>query len=72
MTNTSTFTQEQIKDIREREAKGLEALKELGLTPGCGAQMVNMGNDTFGIKLIPYLQDTKYTAQPSPISKDQV
>lgn len=72
MSQKQPYTTEQIADIREREAKGLAALKELGLTPGCGAQMVNLGDDTFGIKLIPYLQDTRHTPQPSPIPKDQV
>lgn len=61
------YTSEQIIDIQEREKKGLAALKELGLTPACTAQMVNIGNDTFAVKLIPYLSDTKYTPQKSPI-----
>lgn len=69
MTNNMTerFTPEQIKDIREREEKGLQALKELDLTPAAGTQMVNIGGDTFAVKLIPYLQDTRYIAQKSPI-----
>ena len=55
------LTKEQISDIQEREKKGLEALKELGLTPAAQVQKVNMGNDTFADKVIPYLQDTKFS-----------
>lgn len=61
------YTPEQIEDIKKREAEGLVALKALNLTPAISMQMVNIGNDTFGVKPIPYLQDTKFTAQPSPL-----
>lgn len=58
------YTPEQVKDITEREKKGLEVLKELGLTPAAQISKVNLGNDTFGDKLIPYLADVKYTPKP--------
>lgn len=61
------YSKEQIVDIQEREKKGLEALKALDLTPAASTQMINIGNDTFAVKLIPYLQDTKYTPQKSPV-----
>ena len=54
------YTQEQIKDIKERELKALEMLKELQLTPAAQIYKVNIGNDTFADKLIPYLADIKY------------
>ena len=54
------YTPEQVKDIKERELKGLEMLKELQLSPACQIYKVNLGNDTFGDKLHPYLADIKY------------
>lgn len=69
---TERYSKEQVLDIREREEKGLKALKELGLTPAAGTQMENIGGDRFVIKLIPYLQDTKYSPQASPIQNDDV
>lgn len=66
------YSEEQIKNIQEREKKGLQALKDLQLTPACSAQMVNTGGDVFAIKLVPYLQDTQYTAQASPIQQEKV
>ncbi len=78
MDKQSAYSKEQIADIQEREQKGLEALKTLGLTPAC--QIVkerldtNVG-DIFADRLYPYLQDVKYVRQgdkyieskPSPI-----
>lgn len=61
------YTDEMKKDIIEREKKGLEALKALDLTPAASTQMINIGNDTFAVKLVPYLQDTKHTPQVSPV-----
>lgn len=61
------YTPEQIEDIRTREEKALATLKELNFTPACIPQLVNLGNDTFGIQLHPYLNDTKFTPSPSPI-----
>ena len=57
---TPKYTQEQIKDITDREAKALELLKELQLTPAASVSKVNMGNDTFSDKVVCYLQDIKY------------
>lgn len=61
------YSEDQIKDVREREAKALAFLKELQLTPACQAQMVNIGDDTFAVKLYPYLSDFKFAGKPSPI-----
>lgn len=66
------YNADQIKDIQEREAKALEMLKELQLTPSCQMQYVNVGNDTFATKLTPYLQDFKYKDVISPIQKDDI
>lgn len=55
------FTQDQVKDITDREAKALAYLKELQLTPAAQMVYVNIGNDTFGTRLIPFLNDTKYS-----------
>lgn len=66
------YTPEQIKDITGREAKALDALKELQLSPAAMPQMVNLGGDVFGIKIIPYLRDLKFTPQESPIQKQDI
>lgn len=61
------YTDEQRKDIEARVKKAQEALKELHLQPAAQVYKVNMGDDTFGDKVISYLQDTKYTPTLSPI-----
>jgi len=60
------YSEAQIKDVKDRELKGIEALKALHLTPAISMQMVNIGDDTFAIKPVPYLQDTLYTPTKSP------
>ncbi len=61
------YTEEQVKDIQEREKKALEYLKDNGLTPAAIVEKVNVGKDMFVDKVIPFLQDTKYTSVPSPL-----
>lgn len=61
------YTEEQIKDITEREQKALNFLKELKLSPAASIQKVNIGGDAFADKLIPFLRDFKYDPVPSPI-----
>lgn len=61
------YSEDEIKDIRGREAEALEYLKTMKLNLACMPQLVNIGNDTFAVKLHPFLQDTKYTATVSPI-----
>lgn len=63
------YTEEQIKDIQDREKKCLDFLKEQQMSPSCQIQYVNTGGDTFGTKLIPYLQDFKYTDKLSPLQR---
>ncbi len=65
------YTEEQVKDIQEREKKGLELLKDLQLNPSASVQKVNMGNDMFVDKVTPFLADTKYTPVPS-VTSDEV
>lgn len=60
MTNQN-YTEEQLKDIQEREKKALELLKELQLTPACFVYKQNIGNDSFIDVVRAYLQDVKYT-----------
>ncbi len=64
------YTEEQIKDVEEREAKALAFLKELQLTPAAVVQKTNIGNDIFVDKVVCYLQDIKY--QPTKIDKKDV
>lgn len=61
------LTEEQIKDIQEREKKALEYLKELQLTPAAIMQKINIGNDLFADKTIPYLQDIKYSGKETGV-----
>lgn len=64
------YTEEEIKDVKNREAQALKVLGELFLTPAISMQAVNIGNDTFAMKPIPYLSDTKY-GQSSIKSPDE-
>lgn len=64
--NPNDYTPEQIKDIEERVEKAKVFLKELQLQPAVIMQPVNIADDVFAMKPIPYLQDQKYT---SPIQR---
>lgn len=55
------YTEEQVEDIKARELKALEAIKELQLTPAAQMSKINIGNDIFADQVVCYLQDTKYT-----------
>lgn len=66
------YSEEQVKDIQDREVKAIAALKELQMTPAVSMQMVNIGNDQFAIKPVPYLQDLKYVSQRSPVQKEDL
>ncbi len=63
--NPNNYSLEQIKDIQEREVKGLQALKDLQLSPAAVISKVNIGNDILADKVQPYLRDTKYDAKIS-------
>lgn len=57
------YTEEQMKDIKERVSKAEEMLKELQLYPSAIVQKVKVGkeeDDIFGDKIICYLQDSKF------------
>ena len=55
------YIKEQIEDIKVRSQKAVDFLKELELQPAAQMLPQNMGNDIFGLKLTPFLQDTKFT-----------
>lgn len=57
------LTKEQEEDIKNREAKALEMLKELELSPQAVvyAVLIDPEQGIFGTKVIPYLQDTKFS-----------
>lgn len=55
------LSEEQIKDVEEREAKALAFLKELELTPAAQMSFENVGGDRFVSRVQPYLQDTRYS-----------
>lgn len=62
------YSPEEIADIQEREKKALEMLKELQLNPSAQVVKVNIGNDVFADRVIPYLADLKYK-KDEPIKK---
>lgn len=68
----TNYTPEQKKDIEARVEKARMALTEFNLQPACMPQMYNIGDDVFGIKLIPYLQDTLYTPKKSPLQPENL
>jgi len=70
--NPQNFTEEQRKDIEERTKKAQVALKELQLQPACFVTPINLGDDTFALKTIAFLQDLKFTNTVSPIQKDDI
>lgn len=58
------YSEEEIKDIKERVEKAETMLKELQLFPSAVVQKVKVGaenEDVFADKVICYLQDSKYT-----------
>jgi hypothetical protein len=58
------YSDEQIADVKIRVEKAIVFLKELELQ--LAAQMLpqNMGDNVFGLRLIPFLQDTKFIPKP--------
>lgn len=67
--NPSDYTPEMQKDITERVQQALKALAELSLKHSSSISAVNTGDDVFALKVMSYLQDTKYTPQVSPVQK---
>lgn len=65
--NPNDYTPVQQADIESRVEKAKIALKELRLRPAVIIQPVNVGNDVFVMKPIPYLADEKYTSTISPL-----
>ncbi len=58
------YTEEQVKDIRERQEKAIKLLETLELTPAAQIMWENTGTDSFVTRMIPYLADTKYNKAP--------
>jgi len=61
------YTESQISDIQAREAKGIQALKDLELTVSAQVISVNVGDNTFAQKVVPYLSDMKFTKQSGDV-----
>lgn len=61
------YTDAQIAEITVREKKALDILRGMDLTPSAVMQKVNLGNDIFADKVVPYLQDLRY-AEKSQLS----
>lgn len=68
------YTPEQIEDVKKREVMGIQALKDLELTPAAILNKVNLGEDVFADKVTPFLQDTKYAKkdEPTPTAQESV
>ena len=60
------FTKKQIEDITARELKCLEFLKENQMCPSVKMVAVNVGQDCFAMKAIPFLNDLKYQENSEP------
>ena len=60
------FSDEQIKDITARELECLEFLKSHNMCPSVKIVAVNVGNDCFAMKAIPFLNDLKYQEKVLP------
>ena len=58
------YSSEQIADVKVRVEKAIVFIKELELQ--LAAQMLpkNIGDNVFGLKLTPFLQDTKFIPKP--------
>lgn len=67
--NPDQYSPEEKKDILERVEKAKIILSELSLRPSSSVSATNTGDDVFALKVISYLQDTKYTPQISPIQQ---
>lgn len=65
--NPIEYSEDQKKDINERVEKAKQFLLENNLQPGVVMQAINLRDDVFGMKPIPYLQDTFYKNVLSPI-----
>ncbi len=59
---SSNYTSEQQRDIEARVEKAKKMLEQLQLQPSASVQAINTGNDVFSLKVIPYLQDSKFTS----------
>lgn len=55
------YSPAQKEDIEKRVAQAKTFLEGLNLQPACFVTPVNMGDDTFALKTIAFLQDLKYT-----------
>jgi len=64
------LTTEQIEDIKERELKAIEMLRELQLIPAANTISSNIGDDHFAMKVVPFLQDTKYLGKKEEVITD--
>lgn len=55
------YTKEQLEDIKLRGEKVVEFIKSMELEIAAQISAQNVGNDVFGLKVKPYLRNTKYT-----------
>lgn len=57
------LTNDQQKDIALRVKEAHDYLKANDLQVACQIVKENLGNDVFGDRLYPYLQDTKFSTE---------
>lgn len=60
--NPSDYSPEQKIDIEMRVEKAKLVLKDLHLQPAAFVSPSNIGDDRFALKVVGFLQDTKYTS----------
>lgn len=61
------YTNEQIADIQGREAKAIAFLKEIEMTISAQVVSVNVGDNTFAQKVIPYISDLKFSVNEGDV-----
>lgn len=66
------YTEEQIQDIKARETKAIDMLKDLELGINAALSMVNIGDNVFATKVIVTFNDLKYVEKPEKTKEEKV
>jgi len=64
------YTDAQVTDITAREKEAVDFLKKIQMTVSAQVVSVNVGDNTFAQKVVPYLADMKYTEQEGDVKSD--
>lgn len=58
------YTTEQVEDIKQRTQQVIDLCKTLELEIQAQVVAMDTGDNIFGIKVIPFLKDTRYLPKP--------